>query len=218
MSRRSLLFVLVAVAQLSVPAWMILGHEHVRRAGEVFKFRTAPVDPRDPFRGEYVRLDFEAENGRWPLPPIKTGTGNHRHHAYALLGTDSAGFANIAQLVQEQPSEGAFVPVEYMYWENDTIFNVSLPFDRYYLEEGDGPRTEHLLMPQWNPDTATMALPAYAVVRVLEGRTVITDLVVGDKSIHEWLKEAPRGTPLSEPFQEPAMEPDPTATSAPAGS
>lgn len=218
MSRKALLFVLVAVAQLSAPAWMIIGHERVRREGEEFKFRTEPVDPRDPFRGEYVRLGFEAENGHWLAPSAGSGTDNQRHHAYALLGTDSAGFARIEQLVRDRPSEGAFVPVAYMYWANDTIFNVSLPFDRYYLEEGDGPRTEHLLMPQWNQDTAAMTLPAYAVVRVLEGRTVITDLVVGDKSIHEWLMEAPRSTVLSEPDMEPAVEPVPAATSAPVGS
>ena len=105
------------------------------------------------------------------------------------LGTDSAGFATIVQLVQERPSESAFVRVEYMSWANDTLFNLSLPFDRYYLEEGDGPKTEQLLTPQWNADIPAEPLPAYAVVRVLDGEVVITDLVVGERSIHEWLKE-----------------------------
>lgn len=189
MSRNALLFVLAAIAQLAVPAWMIVGHERVRRDGEVFKFRTAPVDPRDPFRGEYVRLDFEVERGRWLLPPVETGTGKYRHHAFALLGTDSTGFAAITQLVLERPSAGAFVRVEYMSWTNDTLFNISLPFDRYYLEEGDGPKTEKLLMPQWSDSLPVQSLPAYAVVRVLDGDAVVTDLVVGDRSIHEWLKE-----------------------------
>lgn len=189
MSRKALLFVLVAVAQLAVPAWMIVGHERVRRDGDVFKFRTAPVDPRDPFRGEYVRLEFEAENGHWQLPPMEVAEGTYRRHAFAILGTDSAGFATIVQLVQERPSESAFVRVEYMSWANDTLFNVSLPFDRYYLEEGDGPKTEQLLTPQWNADIPAEPLPAYAVVRVLDGEAVITDLVVGERSIHEWLKE-----------------------------
>lgn len=216
MSRKALLFVFVAVVQLAVPAWMIVGHERVRRDGDVFKFRTAPVDPRDPFRGEYVRLDFEAESGRWLLPPVETG--NHRRHAFALLGTDSTGFATIVQLSQVRPSEGAFVRVEYMSWTNDTLFNVSLPFDRYYLEEGDGRRTEQLLRPEWSDGVVSQPLPAHAVVRILDGEAVITDLVVGDKSIHEWLKEAPRNAPMPEPVPEPAVEPVPAATSVPAGS
>ena len=48
-------FALVAVAQLTVPAWMIVSHERTLLTGKVFKFRTAPVDPYDAFRGRYVR-------------------------------------------------------------------------------------------------------------------------------------------------------------------
>ncbi|MBK6341440.1 MAG: GDYXXLXY domain-containing protein [Flavobacteriales bacterium] len=62
MNRKPLLFLGIALAQLAVPAWMIAGRERVLSQGEVFKFKTAPIDPRDPFRGEYVRLDFEAES------------------------------------------------------------------------------------------------------------------------------------------------------------
>ena len=43
--------VVVAAAQLAVPAWMIAGRELTLREGQVFKFRTRPVDPADAFRG-----------------------------------------------------------------------------------------------------------------------------------------------------------------------
>jgi uncharacterized membrane-anchored protein len=209
MPRKVLLFLLVALAQLAVPAWMLIGHERVRSEGEVFKFRTAPVDPRDPFRGEYVSLSFEAETGHWPLPHENDGS-SARIHAYAVLAKDTEDFATITALVPERPSAGAYISVEFMAWETDTIFNIRLPFDRYYLEEGDGPKTEALLATQWNDGVPTQPLPAYAVVRVLDGATVITDLIVDDKSIHEWLKEEPRSAPEALP------EPEPT--SAPSGS
>ena len=208
MPRKVLLFLLVALAQLAVPAWMLIGHERVRSEGEVFKFRTAPVDPQDPFRGEYVRLDFEAANGHWILPPQETAGEAYRHRGFALLAKDSKGFGTIQRIVQERPTAGTFVHVEFVSWTNDTLFNVSLPFDRYYLEEGDGPKTEALLATQWNDGVPTQPLPAYAVVRVLDGATVITDLIVDDKSIHEWLKEEPRSAP----------EAVPEPTSVPSGS
>ena len=205
MPRRVLLFGLVALAQLAVPAWMLIGHERVRTEGEVFLFKTAPVDPRDPFRGEYVRLNFEAEQGNWTSP--ETGATEYaRRSAFALLSTDSLGYARVTSLQAERPEEGVYLPVHY--WQVDhegAVNSLELPFDRYYLEEGDGPKTEELLAPDWSNGTPSTPLPAHVVVRILHGGSVITDLVVGGRSIHEWL-------------QDPPGESVPTPTSAPSGS
>jgi hypothetical protein len=38
-------------------------------------------------------------------------------------------------------------------------------------------------------------LPAYALVRVYDGQAVIEDLIVGDRSIHDWLKDMPSKEP-----------------------
>jgi len=186
MPRKTLLFALIALAQLAIPAWMIMDHERILRDGEVLHFRTAPIDPRDPFRGEYVRLDFAAEQGSWSVARTDDiGTG--AHHAFATLATDTAGFARITSLVPVRPADGPYIEVEYMSWDNDLVTRVALPFDRFYLEEGDGRRTEELLAPQWTDDVPVEPLPAHAVVRVLRGKGVVEDLVVGDRSIHKWL-------------------------------
>lgn len=188
MGKKAIIFLAIALAQLAVPAWMIVGHERVLREGDVFKFRTAPIDPRDPFRGEYVQLDFEAEQGSWAVArPDDISTGEH--HAYAVLASDSAGFAWVSALLAEPPDHGAYVEAQYYNWDNDSVTRIGLPFNRFYLEEGDGARTERMLMPRWDEDVREDPLPAYALVRVLNGRAVIEDLVVGDRPIHEWLKE-----------------------------
>lgn len=205
MRRRAILFGVVAVAQLAVPAWMLIGHERVRSDGAVFLFKTAPVDPRDPFRGEYVRLNFEAEQGAWRAPDAGTMAYGQRK-AFALLDTDTAGYARITKLVEHAPDQGSYLPVRY--WsigEEGTVSTLELPFDRYYLEEGDGPKAEELLAPDWSNGTPSTPLPAHAVVRILEGQAIITDLVVGERSIHDWLKDPPTEVPAA-------------ATSAPTGS
>ena len=53
------LFVLVALAQLYVPAKMIWDQEDVLKNGSEYKFKTDPVDPNDPFRGKYITLSFD---------------------------------------------------------------------------------------------------------------------------------------------------------------
>ena len=54
-----LCFGLLVAAQLYVPASMILGRENTIKAGKEFQFRVAPIDPNDPLRGKYIRLDYE---------------------------------------------------------------------------------------------------------------------------------------------------------------
>lgn len=184
MKRSHLLFIGVAVAQLVLLAWTIFGQERILKHGEVFLFKTAPVDPRDPFRGEYVRLDFEAERGRWVFTDT---TSPGVSHFYGRLAVGADGYARISHLRTTPPPDGPYLKVEAMSWSWPEINSVSLPFDRYYLQEGEGPRTEALLAPQWNDDVPADPLPAHAVVRVLNGRAVVEDLVVGGKPLHQWL-------------------------------
>lgn len=196
MRPKALLFIAVALAQLALPAWMIIDRERVLTEGAVFKFRTEPVDPRDPFRGEYVVLAFEAERGEWPSPlRVNKQAGT----VYATIAVDQgSGFAYIASLHAEPPATGTYLPVGvhfYGYEESTAqVTNVSLPFDRFYLEEGEGPRTEALMRLQGTGDGTEQPLPAFAVVRIRNGSSVVEDLVIGGKPVQQWMQE---GSPLT---------------------
>jgi len=50
-NKQILIFALVALAQLYVPAKMVWNQESILEEGTEYKFKTAPVDPNDPFRG-----------------------------------------------------------------------------------------------------------------------------------------------------------------------
>lgn len=191
---RWIAFGLVACFQLALPGWMIMQHERILTEGMVLLFRTAPIDPSDPFRGEYVILNFEAESGPWTVPGATTG-GSMERYAFAVLASDGAGFARITRLASERPIDSAFVRVKFMNYGTDTVFRVALPFDRYYLEEGDGATAGKMLMPQWMNDTLVQPMPAHAVVRVLRGEAVIEDLVVGGRPIQEWLEQRTTANP-----------------------
>ena len=51
-------FILLVLVQLFVPANMILEQEDILKNGTPYKFKTAPIDPYDPFRGKYVWLGY----------------------------------------------------------------------------------------------------------------------------------------------------------------
>lgn len=172
---------------LAVPGWMIVKHERVLRDGTLFKFRTAPVDPRDPFRREYVRLDFACESGNWTVEGSEAG--GYPAALFATVAVDSEGYAVISALSTKEPSGVDHLTVNAWSDGGNRVQRVSLPFDRYYLEEGDGAKTEKMLNPQWEADTLIQPLPSHALVRILDGEAVIQDLIVGDRSIHEWLTD-----------------------------
>lgn len=57
--RRSILLALVVLLQVAVLAWVATTNARVMMFGEAVVLKTMPVDPLDPFRGEYVRLSYE---------------------------------------------------------------------------------------------------------------------------------------------------------------
>lgn len=187
MRRPLFLFLLIALAQLVAPAWMMWRYEQARGSGTEYRFRTAPIDPRDPFRGEHVLLEFEAEAGPFALP-----AGWTSGPLYAELGTGSEGYALITGLTADKP-DGDHLPVIAEDWsirvDDGTVTRVNLPFDRYYMREGHGPRTEELLMEQWNEDEHLEPLPTHAVVHVYDGRAVVMDLIIGGRSVEAWMKD-----------------------------
>src|ERR1044071_7720133 len=107
-------FVLMVCAQWAVPLSLIRDANKTIRQGAEYKFKTAPVDPVDPFKGKYITLDYELRN----YYPLDTNEVHFPESStvYALLEEDSAGFAKIRKLVQEPPtSDDDFVAVTFQY-------------------------------------------------------------------------------------------------------
>ena len=84
-------FILLVLVQLFVPANMIIEQEAILKKGIAYKFKTAPIDPYDPFRGKYVWLSYE---DNWV--EIDTADGwNYFDKVYVEIENDMDGFAKI---------------------------------------------------------------------------------------------------------------------------
>ena len=91
------IFILVAIIQFAIPAKMVFDSEMVIRDGKEFKFKVAPVDPNDPFRGKYITLNFE-----------ETEYTNYYNSfvgddIYVRIQDNDNGFAEIADVVSYEP-------------------------------------------------------------------------------------------------------------------
>ncbi|MCE3227662.1 MAG: hypothetical protein K0S32_2213 [Bacteroidetes bacterium] len=177
------LFVLVCLVQLAVPSKMIMDQENVLQAGKEYKFRTAPVDPYDPFRGKYVTLSFEAN--RYTL--ANDTTWEKAQDVYVLLGTDSAGYAIISEVRHEAPTETG---VDYVLAKVNSAYsdqlNIDYPFERFYMEENKAPEAEKRYR-EANRRNNTQQ-EAYAVVYVKEGEAALKDVMIDGVSLRDLAK------------------------------
>jgi uncharacterized membrane-anchored protein len=73
---------------------------------------TAPVDPRDLFRGDYVRLRYDISTvpkDHWGGSLAAKGTAKRGDRVYALLQPGSNGIWEIQTLTDERPGDGTFI-------------------------------------------------------------------------------------------------------------
>ncbi len=175
-----LMLVLSFLVQLAVPASMILGRETTLRDGQQFRFRTAPVDPYDPFRGRFVALNLDAASA--PLP--KDMKLKYRQKVLVRLAVDEAGFAYCRDIVSEAPQEGAYLTARVQSWNKETV-RLQLPFDRYYAEEDLAPEIERAYRANSRRDKHE----AYITVRVRDGRGVLEELYIADLPVAEYLRQ-----------------------------
>ena len=178
-SKYFLIFLLVAAVQLGVPASMIVKRNNTLKNGEVYKFKTRPVDPYDAFRGRYVALGFEQGAVEWE----KTTHFEQGEELYAILDIDSDGFDKIVDLKRERPENKSFLTVRVSYHSRDSV-RLDLPFDRYYMNEKLAPRADRA----YREFSRVGKQKAYVTVRILDGFAVLEELYIDDKPIHEYLK------------------------------
>lgn len=141
MKKKLWFYIFVALQSLFL-LLMAAGYYAMDEVGETIKLRTEPIDPRDPFYGDYLVLNYEVEN-----IPFSKWTGKKEAKSgdkvYLLL---EKGRDGVEQLVRasartlKAESEEQTVMEARMEWRdsyNQTI-RVDLGINRYYVEENTG--------------------------------------------------------------------------------
>ncbi len=115
------LALIVAALQVLMLAFMAGQREWISRTGTPIILRTAPIDPNDPMRGAYVRLNYEINHVpaalcRGAIPDwLKTGTDYRQQQAlrdrvvFASLQVDASGLAELISLSDTPPAAGLFL-------------------------------------------------------------------------------------------------------------
>ena len=175
-----ILFLLVAVVQLAAPVKMIYDQENILKKGKAYKFLTQPLDPNDPFRGKFVRLNYEINSFK-----TTDSIWERKQDVYVYL-KDSLGFAKVKTISKVKlPIQDDYViaKTNWFYNSNKSL-SFSLPFNRFYMEEYKAKPAEDLVRRN-RRNRDSLNNKTYALVFINEGNFVLKDVLINDVSLKD---------------------------------
>ncbi len=147
-------FCLLLLAQLAVPAAMALRSERLARDVEaVFNFKYQAYNPRDIFRGNYLWGNFDT--GTFCLPDNPKNLGferepppgyGRRYLGYFEFQKNAEGLAQIKAVHASPPSSGAFLKMYFTTFDRKqkeeelkNVVSPTWPFGKFFISEKDAP-------------------------------------------------------------------------------
>lgn len=136
-------FIVFVLLQALLLIGIIAYRDHWVSTGERIILKTVPVDPRDIFRGDYVRLDYEITNLDLDKLSFKEKFSVNEKIFVKLLKSDDSTYRPVS-VSKEIPSEGTFIQGRVRYY-----MPVAL---RWEISLKDDTGNIHTLIPRWNPN------------------------------------------------------------------
>ncbi len=179
---RIVIFILVAAAQLAVPASVVWKRGRTLAYGRVWKFKTEPIDPVDAVRGRYVALRLAAEKVS-EQPEPSSGKIERESHIYATLKEDTDGFARVDKISETKVSGDDVVLVKMGYW-SDGWQHVRFPFDKLWVAEKLAPQAEQA----YRENSRRGKENAFVTVRVRDGDAALEQLYIDNQPLADYLR------------------------------
>ncbi len=146
--------VVVIVAQVGLLGFMAGEREWVARTGTEILLRTAPIDPQDPMRGDYVRLDYEV--AQVPRRLCRDGVETWFDEAqrnrkqwrdrrvYAELQLLDEGIAEVVSLSAQEPPGGLYLRGRLAGFSGNSA-QVRYGVEAFFMEQGTAREFENQL-------------------------------------------------------------------------
>lgn len=178
-----MLFILVALVQLAIPAQMIFSQEAILKQGVAYKFKTRPVDPSDPFKGKYITLNFELNSFK-----TEDSLWFRGDDVFVYLKTDTLGYAKIdtiSKVILPHNSKDYVKANAFWYSKGTKALSIRFPFDKYYMKETKAYAAEVAVR---NRQRDTLPNHTHALVYVQDGEAVLDDVIIDNISIKDYVK------------------------------
>lgn len=175
---RTWLAITMVAAQLGVLAFMAGEREWIMRTGRTMHLRTAPVDPRDPMRGDYVRFDYEI--ARLPRGLARDGVvawfearsrGMRQlrdQRVFAEVKLDEEGVAHVVAVSDRAPAPGPFLRGRVQSIDGQSL-RVRFGIEALFMEQGAAKALEDLRQTRAGVPLAIEIAVSDAGVAVMKG-------------------------------------------------
>jgi uncharacterized membrane-anchored protein len=139
----------IALAQTAVLAWMVIDRVRLLTSGREIVLPIVPVDPRDLFRGEYVRLGYPA--ARVPLATIDGPPIERNETLYVALqktGENDWRVVEATRTLPRQNDPDRIVLKARSLWNAQAVHpawldpTVRYGIESYFVPQGEGPKLE----------------------------------------------------------------------------
>lgn len=167
-NKRLIGLIVISIIQLSFPFFFIASKENILKNGKEYIFKIEPVDPYDFFQGRYIDLNVS----RLGFTPKDTSEFKRFDIVYAEFDQDTSG-VKITSLSHKKTKYSLKLKLKS---RRLNPIKVSLPFNRFYLDENKAKNIEKLIR-------LNRKNPSFVHVLILSGEFVIKDISSNGKSL-----------------------------------
>jgi uncharacterized membrane-anchored protein len=140
------LVLLALLLQVAALAWMAINREWILANGQTVFLRTAPIDPRDIFRGDFVRLNYEIStlsSNELDADLLSARESRRHKKVFVPLILNERGLASPLKATGVQPESGLYLRGRVQYdWhlgkENRRHIQLKYGIEQYFTEQGKG--------------------------------------------------------------------------------
>lgn len=153
--------------------WMVVDRLSLLRSGREIVLKVIPVDPRDLFKGDYVRLGYDIS--RFDKTKVEGPDLQRGERVFVTLEQpDQTASWTVAKITRTRPSNVAANQVVLTAKGNYNQLTYGL--ERYYLPEGTGLAME---------DKARKGVISAIVAVNAKGQSAIKGLIIDGKTVYE---------------------------------
>ncbi len=176
MKNKKLFFFGFALLILLIPAYLVFKSESILTDGTLYKFRPQAYDPFDPFRGKFLRMNYDT--GDIPC----NEDVDEDQTVYVSVGVDEEGYAFFEEVFTKPPKDKDYVKSVVRYTHGNEV-DIEIPDNmrKYFINEDKALDAEHVFFEERDS--------IYIGVRILDGEARLEDIYVHNQPILEYLEK-----------------------------
>lgn len=160
---------LIALLWIFILGYILTKHQTLINTGKTIILKTEPVDPRDPFKGDYVVLRYDISTIQKPLTDGEKEELMKTSKIYAILKPKEHYWVLDRFSTKKPPLNETFIK-GYVWGQKDDWMRIHYNIESYYVPEGKGKEIEQQLGNDIFVELAVNVKGEATIIRLLKGK------------------------------------------------